>query len=325
MTRSIITGCGSYLPKNIVTNHELAKKVDTSDEWIFKRTGIKQRHLSEPDELTSDMALAAAKQAIEMADIDVADIDGVILATTAPNRTFPATAVKVQADLGMERGFAFDVQAVCSGFVYALRQADNMIRLGQAKNIVVIGAEKFSSLLDWNDRTTSVLFGDGAGAFVLSAQGGEAKADNDQSGFISTHIHSDGRHEELLMMTGGPALNRQTGYMQMQGREVFKHAVANLAAVVDEVLEYNHIQPNQIDWLVPHQANARIIETTAKKLDMPMDRVILTVSEHGNTSAASVPLAFCEGVKDGRLQRGDLILLEAMGAGFTWGAALVRF
>lgn len=325
MMRTVIKGCGSYLPEKIVTNADLAKTLDTSDEWIFKRTGIKQRHVSRSDELTSDMALAAARAALAHADMSVDEIDGIILATTAPDRTFPATAVRVQAELGMERGFAFDVQAVCSGFLYALRQADNTIRLGQAKNILVIGAEKFSCLLDWNDRTTAVLFGDGAGAFILGAEEGEAKIDNDLSGFISTHLHSDGRQQELLMMTGGPALNRQTGYMTMQGREVFKHAVANLASVVDEVLEHNNIQPDVIDWLVPHQANARIIETTARKLNMPMERVILTVEKHGNTSAASVPLAFCEGVKDGRLKQGDMILLEAMGAGFTWGAALVRF
>lgn len=319
MTRTIVKGTGGYLPKRIMTNADLAKIVDTSDEWIYKRTGIKQRHIAEKDELTSDMALAAGKMALENAGLTADDLDGIILATTSPNRTFPATAVKVQADIGMTHGFAYDTQAVCSGFVYAVRQADNMIRLSQAKNILVIGAEKFSNLLDWNDRTTCVLFGDGAGAMVLSAE------ENSERGVLSTHIHSDGRYQDLLMTTGGPALNKQTGVMIMEGREVFKHAVENLSNVVDEVLEHNKIQASDIDWVVPHQANVRIIESTAKKLNLSMDHVILTVPEHGNTSAASVPLAFHTGVMDGRLKRDQMILIEAMGAGFTWAAALLRY
>lgn len=319
MTVSVVAGCGGYLPEKIVTNDDLAKTVDTSDEWIVQRTGIKQRHFAAKDELTSDMATKAALEAIKNAGLKVSDIDGIILATTSPDRTFPATAVKVQANLGMEHGFAFDVQAVCSGFVYAMRLADNMIRLGQAKNMVIIGAEKFSQLLDWNDRTTCVLFGDGAGAMVLSAHD-----DKDGRGVLSTHLHSDGRYQDILQTSGGPGLSQTTGFTQMEGREVFKHAVTNLAAVVEEVLEHNRITADAIDWLVPHQANARIIESTAKKLKLPMDKVILTVAEHGNTSAASVPLAFWTGVKTGRIKKGDLALLEVMGAGLTWGASLIR-
>ncbi len=319
LKQTIVSGYGHYLPENIVTNAELTKTVDTTDEWIQKRTGIKQRHIAGPDELTSDMAYAAAKNALDKSGLTIDQIDGIILATTSPDRTFPATAVRVQALLDMKHGFAFDIQAVCSGFVYSMRLADNMIKMGQARNIIIIGAEKFSNLLDWNDRTTCVLFGDGAGAFVLSA------SDVAERGILSTHIHSDGHQHDLLMTDGGPALNKTTGVMTMDGREVFKHAVTNLAAVVEEVLEHNNIQAGDLDWLVPHQANARIIETTAKKLNMPMERVILTVAEHGNTSAASVPLAFSVGASDGRLKKGDLILLEAMGAGLTWGAVLLRY
>lgn len=319
LKQTIVSGYGHYLPENIVTNAELTKTVDTTDEWIQKRTGIKQRHIARPDELTSDMAYAAAKNALDKSGLTIDQIDGIILATTSPDRTFPATAVRVQALLDMKHGFAFDIQAVCSGFVYSMRLADNMIKMGQARNIIIIGAEKFSNLLDWNDRTTCVLFGDGAGAFVLSA------SDEVDKGILSTHIHSDGHQHDLLMTDGGAALNKTTGVMTMDGREVFKHAVTNLAAVVEEVLEHNNIQSSDLDWLVPHQANARIIESTAKKLSMPMEQVILTVAEHGNTSAASVPLAFSVGASDGRLKKGDLILLEAMGAGLTWGAALLRY
>lgn len=319
LKQTIVSGYGHYLPENIVTNAELTKTVDTTDEWIQKRTGIKQRHIARPDELTSDMAYAAAKNALDKSGLTIDQIDGIILATTSPDRTFPATAVRVQALLDMKHGFAFDIQAVCSGFVYSMRLADNMIKMGQARNIIIIGAEKFSNLLDWNDRTTCVLFGDGAGAFVLSA------SDEADKGILSTHIHSDGHQHDLLMTDGGAALNKTTGVMTMDGREVFKHAVTNLAAVVEEVLEHNNIQSSDLDWLVPHQANARIIESTAKKLSMPMEQVILTVAEHGNTSAASVPLAFSVGASDGRLKKGDLILLEAMGAGLTWGAALLRY
>lgn len=320
MIRSVVKGTGSYLPERIVTNDDLTQFVDTSHEWIVKRTGIHQRHLAAEGEMTSDLALAAAKEAMKNASLTAQDIDGIILATTTADRTFPSTAVKVQAELGMTHGFAFDVQAVCSGFVYAVRLADNMIKAGQVSNLLVIGAEKFSSLLDWEDRTTCVLFGDGAGAMVLSAEEGEGVAD-----ILSTHIHSDGRHHDLLMTDGGVGYNRHTGKVTMEGAEVFKHATTNLAAVVDEVLEYNNLTPDDIDWLVPHQANARIIETTAKKLGASLDKVIMTVDKHGNTSAASVPLAFHEGVKSGRLKRGQNILIEAMGAGFTWGAALIKY
>lgn len=320
MIRSVIKGTGSYLPERVVTNEELATFVDTTHEWIVKRTGIHQRHIAADDEMTSDLALAAAKQAMENASLTAEDIDGIILGTTTPDRTFPSTAVKVQANLGMTHGFAFDVQAVCSGFIYAFRLADNMIKAGQVRNILVIGAEKFSSLLDWNDRTTCVLFGDGAGAMVLSAEEGAGEAD-----VLSTHIHSDGRHHDLLMTDGGVGYNKHTGNVTMEGAEVFKHATTNLAAVVDEVLEHNNMSADDIDWLVPHQANARIIETTAKKLGAPLDKVIVTVDKHGNTSAASVPLAFHEGVVSGRIKRGQNVLIEAMGAGFTWGAALIRY
>ncbi len=319
MIRSVIKGTGSYLPERVVTNEDLSKIVDTSDEWIVKRTGIRQRHLAAEGQLTSDLATEAAKQALENASLEVGDIDGIIVATTSPDRTFPATAVKVQANLGMVSGFAFDMQAVCSGFVYALRVADNMIKAGQVRNLLVIGAEKFSSLLDWNDRTTCVLFGDGSGAMVIGA------SEDGDADILSTHIHSDGRHQELLMTSGGAAFNQQVGTMRMDGAEVFKHATTNLAAVVREVLAFNDISADDIDWLVPHQANARIIETTARKLKMSLDRVIVTVDKHGNTSAASVPLAFHEGVTSGRIQRGQLALLEAMGAGFTWGAALIKY
>lgn len=318
--RSVIKGCGSYLPANIMTNADISKIVETDNEWIVKRTGIEQRHIARKDELTSDMALAAAKKALADAKVDVKDLDGIVLATTTPDNTFPATAVKIQAALGMHHGFAFDVQAVCSGFVYALRTADNMIRCGQAKNILVIGAEKFSSILDWTDRTTCVLFGDGAGAFVL-----QANESDDGRGILSTHIHSDGRYHDMLYVDGGVSSNQQTGFVRMEGKEVFKHAVQNLSDVVDEVLTHNNFEASQIDWLVPHQANARIIEGTAKKLGMSMDKVVMTVSKHGNTSAASIPLAFCDAYDKGSFKKNDIILIEAMGAGFTWGAALVRF
>lgn len=323
MRRSVIVGCGSYLPKNIVSNDELAKRVDTSDEWISRRTGIRSRHLAGENEKTSDLAIAAAHDALKDAGIDAATIDAVIVATTTPDNTFPATAVKIQAAFGIHHGFAFDVQAVCSGFVYALAVADNFIRLGQIKRALVIGAETFSRLLDWNDRTTCVLFGDGAGAVVLEAA--EGKGDASDRGILSTHLHSDGRYYDTLCTTGGAGSTGTTGVVHMEGSDVFRHAVINLAEVVDEALAANNLKPEQIDWLVPHQANQRIIDGTAKKLNMPTEKVVTTIAEHANTSAASIPLALATAARKGQLKRGQLILLDAMGGGFTWGAALVRW
>ncbi|WP_343713003.1 beta-ketoacyl-ACP synthase III [Inquilinus sp.] len=321
--RARIIGCGSALPDRVVTNAELAQKVDTSDEWIVQRTGISVRHIAAPDEKTSDLALAAARKALAMAKVEGSDLDLIVLATTTPDQTFPATAVRVQAALGMTRGAAFDVQAVCSGFVYALAVADNMIRLGQARTALVIGAETFSRLLDWTDRGTCVLFGDGAGAVVLRAV--EGGGSTDDPGILSTHLHSDGRHEDKLYVDGGPSSTGTVGHVRMEGREVFKHAVINLAEVVEEALAANGLSPSDIDWLVPHQANKRIIDATARKLDLPAEKVVLTVQKHANTSAASIPLALAEAVNDGRVKAGDLVLLEAMGGGLTWGAALVRW
>jgi len=323
MRRSVILGCGSYLPQNIVTNEDLAQRVDTTDEWIVKRTGIKRRHIAAAHEKTSDLALAAAKDALVNAHTVADDIDVIVIATTTPDNTFPATATKVQAQLGMTRGFAFDVQAVCSGFVYALAVADNFIRLGQAKKALVIGAEVFSRLLDWTDRGTCVLFGDGAGAVVLGAA--EGKGDASDRGILSTHLHSDGRYYDMLSTNGGPGTTGTAGHVQMEGQEVFRHAVKNLADVVDEVLLANNLQPEAIDWLVPHQANQRIIDGTAKKLNMSPDKVVMTIADHANTSAASIPLALAAANRDGRLKQGQLVLLDAMGGGFTWGAAMVRW
>ncbi len=317
MIRSVIIGCGAYLPARLVSNEELAGQVDTSDEWIVQRTGIRQRYIAAEGEKTSDLAVAAAEKALAAAGLAGRDIDAVIVATTTPDQTFPATATTVQARLGMEGGFAFDVQAVCSGFIYALALADNFIKLGQAKRVLVIGAETFTRLLDWKDRTTCVLFGDGAGAVVLEGQEGDR-------GILSTHLHSDGRHRDLLYVNGGPSTGEQVGKVAMNGKEVFRHAVTRLAEVVGEALAANGLAPSAIDWLVPHQANLRIIDSTAKKLDMDMARVVVTVDRHANTSAASIPLALAEAVGDGRIRPGQLVLLEAMGGGLTWGAALVR-
>lgn len=323
MIRSVVVGCGSYLPERILTNADLEKLVDTSDEWIIERTGIRQRHIAADNEKTSDLALNAARAALADAGIAADEVDLIVLATATPDQTFPATACKVQAALGMTRGFAFDVQAVCSGFIYALATADNFIKAGQAKTALVIGAETFSRILDWTDRTTCVLFADGAGALVLKAE--EGKGDNSDRGVLTTHLHSDGRHHDLLYVDGGPSSTQTTGHLRMLGKEVFRHAVVNLADVVRETLGAVGMQPSEIDWLVPHQANKRIIDGTARKLGLSIDRVVLTVDRHGNTSAASVPLALAEAVKDGRIKRGDVLLLEAMGGGFTWGSALVRW
>lgn len=320
--RSLIVGCGSYLPDRIVTNDELVRRVDTSDEWIRERSGITQRHIAAEGQLTSDLALRAGRQALERAGINAADLDLLIVATTTPDNTFPSTATKVQALLGMTGGVAFDIQAVCSGFIFALATADNFIRSGQAKNALVIGAETFSRILDWTDRNTCVLFGDGAGAVALKAA--EVADTTAERGIFSTHLHSDGRHYDMLYVDGGASSSKNVGYVKMEGKEVFRHAVVNLAKVVEEALEANGLQPADVDWVIPHQANRRIIEGTAKKLNFPIERVVMTVDRHANTSAASVPLAFAEAVNDGRIKPGDLVLLEAMGGGFTWGAALVR-
>ena len=323
ITRAVIKGCGHYLPERVVTNDELAKMVDTSDEWIVERTGIKQRHFAADDEYTSDLAFKAATDALNDAGLSADDIDLIIVATTTPDRSFPAVAVQLQGALGIDHGFAFDIQAVCSGFVYALNMADNFIKLGQVKRALVLGAETFSRLLDWEDRSSVVLFGDGAGAVVLEAMEGEGTiADR---GIISSHLHSDGRLESLLRSSGGVSTTKDAGHIEMKGREVFRHAVVNLADVVNEALEANNITAADIDWLVPHQANKRILDGTAKKLDFDADKIIITVDKHANTSAASVPLALSTAVKDGRIAKGDLLLLEALGAGLTWGSVVLRY
>lgn len=323
--RSVIAGCGSYLPKKSLSNKDLESVVETTDEWIVQRTGIRQRHVADKDEKTSDMAIAAALRALGMAGLKGSDLDLIVLATTTPDQVFPATAMTVQDALGMSpAGMAFDIQAVCSGFIYALAVADNFIRLGQARRALVIGAEKFTSLLDWTDRTTCVLFGDGAGAVVLEADDKAAGTVADR-GILSTHLHSDGSQRGILFTDGGPGTTGTVGHVRMNGKEVFRHAVQRMSEVVSESLEKNGLTASDIDWLVPHQANKRIIDSTAQKLALPSNRVILTVDRHGNTSAASIPLALDEAVRDGRIKRGNMLLLEAMGAGLTWGAALVRW
>lgn len=320
--RAQIIGCGSYLPERIVTNDELAQRLETSDEWIRERSGIAQRHIAADGEFTSHLATHAAQRALDHAGLAASDIDLIVLATATPDNTFPSTATRVQANLGMTKGFAFDVQAVCSGFIFALASANAFLKTGQAQTALVIGAETFSRILDWNDRTTAVLFGDGAGAVVLRAADVE---DGPQSrGILSTHLHSDGRHHDLLYVDGGPSTSGIVGHVRMEGREVFRHAVTNLAQVVNEALAANGLTAQDIDWVVPHQANRRILEGTARKLNFPLERVVITVDRHANTSAASVPLALAEAVGDGRIKPNDLILLEAMGGGFTWGSCLLR-
>lgn len=321
MIRSVLLGTGSALPRQAVSNAELAERVDTSDEWIVERTGISNRYIAGEGETTSSLATDAAKKAIEAAGIEASSIDLIVLATATPDQTFPATATTVQSNLGCRGGMAFDVAAVCSGFLYALGVADSMLRSGMAKRAVVIGAETFSRILDWEDRTTCVLFGDGAGAVVLEAQ--EQSGDKPR-GVLATRLHADGAHNQLLFVDGGPSTTGTVGKVRMKGREVFRHAVVNLAEVLKEVLEETGLTTADIDWLVPHQANARILDATAKKLDMPADKVIMTVGQHANTSAASVPLALDQAVRDGRIVEGDLVMLEAMGGGFTWGASLIR-
>lgn len=321
--RSVVAGVGSYLPARVVTIDDLAKFVDTSDEWIVERSGIRQRHFAADGELTSDMALKAAEAALAHAQMDAQDIDLIVMATTTPDNTFPASATTVQAALGIHHGAAFDIQAVCSGFVYAVSVADNFLKAGQFKNALVIGAETFSRLLDFEDRTTCVLFGDGAGAIVLSASEGEGGVAD--RGVLTAHLHSDGRHKEKLYVDGGPSSTQSVGHVRMIGRDVFRHAVVNIADVINEALEATGLTIADIDWFVPHQANKRILDGTAKRIGLPEEKVVMTVGEHGNTSAASVPLALDKAVKDGRIKRGDLVLLEAMGGGFTWGSALIRW
>jgi len=322
---SRVLGCGYYLPAERVTNDDLAARgIETSDEWITQRTGIKARHFAAKDELTSDLALKATEAALKHAGIAAAEIDLIVLATTTPDNTFPATATKVQAKLGLKGCAAFDIQAVCSGFVYALAMADNMLRLGQAKTALVIGAETFSRLLDWNDRTTCVLFGDGAGAVILRATE-ESVQDKTTRGVLSTYLHADGSEYEQLYTDGGASSTQSTGVVHMNGSEVFKHAVRRLAEVVDEALTKSGVTASELDWLVPHQANKRIIDGVATKLNLPPEKVVLTIDRTGNTSAASIPIALGMAVEDGRIQPGQMILLEAMGGGFTWGAALVRW
>jgi 3-oxoacyl-[acyl-carrier-protein] synthase-3 len=321
--RSRVVGTGSYLPDRIVTNSELAAIVDTSDEWIVERTGIRQRHMAADGEFTSDLATAASKAALASAGLPAEAIDLIVVATATPDQTFPATATRVQAKLGLTSGIAFDVQAVCSGFLYALTVADSMLRGGSARTALVIGAETFSRLMDWEDRGTCVLFGDGAGAVVLRADSGRGLPSD--SGVLATRLHSDGRHNQLLYVDGGPSSTGTVGKLRMSGKEVFRHAVVNLSAVLEEVLDAAGLKPTDVDWVVPHQANLRILQGTARKLGIELDRVVVTVDHHANTSAASVPLALDTAVLDGRIKEGDLLLLEAMGGGFTWGAAAVRW
>lgn len=324
MRRAVITATGSYLPDKVLTNADLEKIVDTSDEWITQRTGITERHIAGDNESTSDMAVAAARAALERHDGGMEDIDCVIVATTTPDQIFPSVAVKVQADLGIPPVQAFDVQAVCSGFVYGLSVADSFIQTGKAKKILLIGAEKMSAILNWEDRGTCILFGDGAGAVILEAEEKEGDGTISDRGVLSTHLMADGNLRDILYVDGGPATSRECGHIVMEGKEVFRYAVHYMAEVVEDIIRSNNLKAEDLDWLIPHQANVRIIEATAKKLGLPMEKVVLTVSRHGNTSAASIPLALDEVVRSGKVKQGDLLLLEALGAGLTWGAALVR-
>ncbi|MFK4725592.1 beta-ketoacyl-ACP synthase III [Bradyrhizobium niftali] len=322
--RSVVLGCGSYLPEQVVTNAQLAARIDTSDEWIVQRTGIRERHIAAEGEFTSHLAIKAAQAALTDAGVDAQSIELIVLATSTPDNTFPATAVAVQHGLGINHGAAFDLQAVCSGFVFALATADNFLRTGAFKRALVIGAETFSRILDWNDRGTCVLFGDGAGAVVLEAQEQPGRAATDR-GIVTTHLRSDGRHKAKLFVDGGPSSTQTVGHLRMEGREVFKHAVGMITDVIVDAFEATGLNADSIDWFVPHQANKRIIDASAHKLHIAPEKVVLTVDRHGNTSAASIPLALSVARKDGRIKRGDLILLEAMGGGFTWGSALVRW
>ncbi len=320
MIRSVICGSGSALPARVVSNAELAERVETSDDWIVERTGIRQRYLAGPGETTGTLATEAARRALEAAGMAASNIDLIVLATATPDQTFPATATIVQHNLGCNGGIAFDVAAVCSGFLYALANADALLRTGMAKRALVIGAETFSRILDWDDRATCVLFGDGAGALVLEAR----EVAEDGPGVLLTRLHADGAHNELLFVDGGPSTTQTVGHLRMKGREVFRHAVVNLAEVLGEVLAGTGHVPADIDWVVPHQANARILDATARKLGLPSEKIVVTVDRHANTSAASVPLAYDTAVRDGRIKPGDLVMFEAMGGGFTWGASLAR-
>lgn len=322
--RSVVLGCGSYLPEQVVTNAQLAARIDTSDEWIVQRTGIRERHIAAEGEFTSHLAIKAAQAALGDAGVDAQSIELIVLATSTPDNTFPATAVAVQHALGINHGAAFDLQAVCSGFVFALATADNFLRTGAFKRALVIGAETFSRILDWNDRGTCVLFGDGAGAVVLEAQEQPGNAATD-SGIVTTHLRSDGRHKAKLFVDGGPSSTQTVGHLRMEGREVFKHAVGMITDVIVDAFQTTGLNADSIDWFVPHQANKRIIDASAHKLHIAPEKVVLTVDRHGNTSAASIPLALSVARKDGRIKRGDMVLLEAMGGGFTWGSALVRW
>ena len=323
MIRSVIKGVGTALPARIMTNADISKIVDTNDEWIVERTGIRARHIAGEGETTRSLAVAASRKALDDSGMTAADIDLVIVATSTPDQTFPATATMVQADLGIMHGAAFDIQAVCTGFVYALTTADALIRAGQATGILVIGSETFSRILDWTDRTTCVLFGDGAGAFVLRAEQG--KGDNSDQGILASKLRADGRFADKLYVDGGPSTTKTVGHLRMEGREVFKHAVNNISSVMQDVLTIADVEAADIDWFVPHQANRRILEGISKKLGISEDRIVITLDHHGNTSAASIPLAFDAALKDGRIKRGQLVLMEAMGGGFTWGAALARY
>jgi 3-oxoacyl-[acyl-carrier-protein] synthase III len=323
MLRSVVRGCGSYLPSRVLTNAELSRMVDTSDEWIVQRTGIRARHIAAEGETTSDMALKAARAALAAADVDAQSIDLIVLATSTPDNTFPASAVSVQAGLGITRGAAFDLQAVCSGFVFALANVDGLLKTGAFKRALVIGSETFSRLLDWKDRSTCVLFGDGAGAVVVEGQ--MQPGTREDRGILTSHLRSDGRYKGKLYVDGGPSSTMSVGHLRMEGRAVFKHAVAMVSDVIEDAFKATGTTAEDIDWFVPHQANKRIIDDTAKKLGLAPEKVVLTVDRHGNTSAASIPLALSVAVADGRIKRGDLVMLEAMGGGFTWGAALVRW
>jgi 3-oxoacyl-[acyl-carrier-protein] synthase III len=324
MIRSVIRGCGAYLPEKILTNQDLSRLVDTDDAWITERTGIKERHIAAKGELTSDLGLVAARRALAAAEMDAQDIDLIVLATSTPDQTFPATAVTIQAALGITQGAAFDIQAVCSGFVYALSTADNFLKSGQHKRALVIGAETFSRILDWDDRTTCVLFGDGAGAVVLEAQR-MTPGKGDDRGVIGSLLRSDGRYRDMLYVDGGPSSSKTVGHLRMQGREVFRFAVAAISGVIEDTLKAYDLTADDIDWFVPHQANKRILDGTARKLGIAPDKIVMTLEKHGNTSAASIPLALDVAIQDGRLKKGDLVLMEAMGGGFTWGSVLARW
>jgi len=320
--RSVILGAGCYLPSRVVTNDELAKTVETSNEWIVQRTGIRERHIAAAGELTSDLAIKAAQAALANAKMDAQSIDLIVVATSTPDQTFPAAAVTVQAGLGITGGAAFDLQAVCSGFVYGLSTVDALLRAGTFKRALLIGSETFSRILDWTDRTTCVLFGDGAGAVVLEAQ--EQPGEKTDRGVLTSHLRSDGRHKNKLYVDGGPSSTQTVGHLRMEGREVFKHAVGMITDVIRDAFSATGYTADDLDWFVPHQANRRIIDASAHKLGIDPAKVVITVDKHGNTSAASIPLALCAAIADGRIKQGDLVMFEAMGGGFTWGAALVR-